>query len=195
MPLADATCDTRTALIRQATDLIQTHGFCAFSYQDLAERIGIRKASIHHHFPAKADLGVAVVAAMTVTLRTVWRDQIAAHPRVADRLRATCDHVRHMAAAGDRICPVGSLQAEFNALPAPVQEALRAFDAEYLATYTAWLEEGRQSGELVFVGSPRAMAQVLVSVLQAALQRHRANPTEAAGDALDQLLRLLGIPT
>jgi TetR/AcrR family transcriptional repressor of nem operon len=32
-----------------------------FSYADVAEATGIRKANIHHHFPSKADLAIAVV--------------------------------------------------------------------------------------------------------------------------------------
>ncbi len=38
-------------------------GYAAFSYADLSERVGIRKASIHHHFPTKEDLGTAVIDA------------------------------------------------------------------------------------------------------------------------------------
>lgn len=35
-------------------------GYSAFSYTDISEAIGIRKASIHHYFPTKAGLSVAV---------------------------------------------------------------------------------------------------------------------------------------
>lgn len=193
MVAGPALLDTRSALLAHATELIQTRGFCAFSFQDLADHVGIRKASIHHHFPSKSDLGVAVIAGMAEAVRGSWSTLEAAHPRVSDRLRATCDHLRAMAASGDRICPVGSLQAEFNALPAPVQAALRAFDGEYLATYTAWLAAGRRDGDLRFPGEPRHMAQVLVSVFQAVLQRHRSNPAESADAALDQMLLVLGL--
>lgn len=193
MTIAAAPGDTRSALVAHATELIMTQGFCAFSYQDLAERVGIRKASIHHHFPAKADLGVAVIARMAADLRASWSELERRFPAVPDRLRATCQHVREMAAAGAAICPVGALQAEFNALPAGVQAALRAFDGEYLGTYTGWLAAGRSAGDLRFPGDPRAMAQVLVSVMQAVLQRQRSNPAETAGDALDQTLRLLAV--
>jgi TetR/AcrR family transcriptional repressor of nem operon len=44
-----------------AERLIQTRDYSAFSYQDIADRLGIRKASIHEHFPSKTDLGIAVV--------------------------------------------------------------------------------------------------------------------------------------
>ena len=34
-------------------EMIQTKGYDSFSYNDLSLRLGIRKASIHHHFPKK----------------------------------------------------------------------------------------------------------------------------------------------
>ena len=47
-------------ILEVATELVQTRGYSAFSYQDLSNRLGITKASIHHHFPSKGDLGRAV---------------------------------------------------------------------------------------------------------------------------------------
>ena len=53
--------DTARRLMDAAQDLIQERGYNAFSFKDLAERIGSRTASIHYHFPTKADLGVALM--------------------------------------------------------------------------------------------------------------------------------------
>ena len=55
--------DTRAELLTQAELLIRTRGYSGFSYADLAEGVGIRKASIHHHFPAKSDLATALLRA------------------------------------------------------------------------------------------------------------------------------------
>ncbi|WP_257998927.1 TetR/AcrR family transcriptional regulator [Fischerella thermalis] len=46
--------DTRTQILDTAQDLIQRVGVNAMSYQDISEAVGIRKASIHYHFPSKA---------------------------------------------------------------------------------------------------------------------------------------------
>ena len=54
--------------------LIQTRGFNAISYRDVAEAIGIRKASIHYHFPSKMDLGQAVIARYRERLEQVRQD-------------------------------------------------------------------------------------------------------------------------
>ena len=48
--------DTKSKILDVAQDLIQRLGVNAMSYHDISEAVGIRKASIHHHFPSKDDL-------------------------------------------------------------------------------------------------------------------------------------------
>ena len=50
---------TYTNILQLADKLIQSNGFHGFSYADVAKELDIRKASIHHHFATKADLGIA----------------------------------------------------------------------------------------------------------------------------------------
>lgn len=45
--------DTRESLIKSAEYMLRSKGYAAFSYADLEKAVGIRKASIHHHFPKK----------------------------------------------------------------------------------------------------------------------------------------------
>ena len=44
--------ETAEQILDLAETLIQTRGYSAFSYQDIADSLGIRKASIHYHFPS-----------------------------------------------------------------------------------------------------------------------------------------------
>src|SRR2546421_11598103 len=44
-----------------AERLLQTRGFNNFSYADIADELGITKASLHYHFPGKAELGQALI--------------------------------------------------------------------------------------------------------------------------------------
>ncbi len=48
--------DTRIKILDVADDLIQRVGLNAMSYRHISDVVGIRKASIHHHFPKKDDL-------------------------------------------------------------------------------------------------------------------------------------------
>ena len=44
-----------------AERLAQTRGFNGFSYADVADELGVTKASLHYHFASKADLGGALL--------------------------------------------------------------------------------------------------------------------------------------
>ncbi len=54
---------TREKLLAEAEVLVRQRGWSGFSYADLAGAVGLRKASIHHHFPVKEDLGMALIEA------------------------------------------------------------------------------------------------------------------------------------
>lgn len=49
--------DMREQILTSAQRLVQQRGFNGFSYADIADEVGIRKASLHHYFPTKTDLG------------------------------------------------------------------------------------------------------------------------------------------
>jgi TetR/AcrR family transcriptional regulator, transcriptional repressor for nem operon len=55
--------ETNTAehILACARSLVVRGSYNGFSYADIAEVVGIRKASIHHHFPSKVDLMVELV--------------------------------------------------------------------------------------------------------------------------------------
>ena len=55
------TLSTRDRILDIAQRLIQSGGYNAFSFNDLAKELKLRTASVHYHFPTKSDLGVAFV--------------------------------------------------------------------------------------------------------------------------------------
>ena len=56
---------TASAILDIAERLVQTRGFNAFSYADVAAELGITKPALHYHFAGKAELGEALVARYT----------------------------------------------------------------------------------------------------------------------------------
>src|ERR1700723_2046302 len=53
--------DAATAILDAAERLAQTRGYNGFSYADIATQLGVTKASLHYHFPSKAELGRALI--------------------------------------------------------------------------------------------------------------------------------------
>ncbi len=55
----------RTQILDTAEAAMRKGGFDAVSFRDIAGAIGIKSASVHYHFPTKADLGQAVAERYT----------------------------------------------------------------------------------------------------------------------------------
>ena len=79
--------DTRERLLRETETLVRTRGYAAFSYADLSERVGIRKASIHHHFRTKEDLGAALIDSYLVKFEAALAEVLEQERRAMPRLR------------------------------------------------------------------------------------------------------------
>ena len=161
--------DTAQRIVEVTQRLIQTRGFNAISYNDIALELDIRKASIHYHFATKTDLGVAVVDAYRSGLSAAMAHATAAglsSPRLLD---AYLTPYREFAQSDDRICLCGALAGEFLALP----EAMQAEVAAFFEAHQQWLEKilaaGRRNGEFEFDGPARRQARLAFSALQGAL--------------------------
>ena len=182
--------DRRSELIDLATNLVRGRGFSAFSYADLSEAAGIRKPSIHHHFPTKEDLGVELVAAYTERF-SVHLDTIDARgDGAAERLAAYVTIYRDGVAAGQG-CLCGVLASELGALPVRLQAGVRKFFSLNLR----WLEKTLRDGVEADLGrevEPVRDAHTVLSTLQGAMFVALSLQSPAVFDqAVDGLLRKL----
>ena len=53
--------DTKVEILDLAEDLLLNRGFNGFSYAHISSALKIKNAAIHYYFPAKADLGLAII--------------------------------------------------------------------------------------------------------------------------------------
>ena len=164
---------TKDRIVETATRLAQTLGFNAFSYADIAEAVGIRKASIHHHFPAKADLAAAMVAAYRAGFSTELARIDSATPRSVERLRLYTAAYR-ASLLDERMCLCGMLASDASTLPEATKLQVSAFFGENVAWLARTLDDGRRAGELAFAGAATDRAKVLLSAMQGALLVARA---------------------
>jgi len=160
--------DTATKLLDAAQVLVQNRGYNAFSYKDLATTVGIRTASIHYHFPAKVDLGKALMARYSDELEQSL-DEIDRKGRTnGAKLKRFIGLYRATQERG-AICLCGSLASDLNTLPAELQSDVTA----YLDRSEAWVSEkirdGIRSGEFSSSGTAASIASTLVAGLQGGL--------------------------
>ena len=161
--------DTASRILDIALTLIQTRGFSAISYQDIARQLGIKKASIHYHFPAKSDLGVAVVSRYAEELTELIVQAQEKGENSWQLLETYLRPIREFGKSDDRICLCGALAGEFLALPTPVQEQVSIFFESQQQWLSNLLRTGHRLGEFEFEGTAKNEARLVFSALQGAL--------------------------
>ena len=183
---------TKQAILDVAEGLVQTRGYNGFSYKDIAQALGMRTASLHHHFPSKAILGQAVAARYRGRFADA-RGAIAAQPTAARaKLEDYADLFRTTLGVDRRLCLCGMLGAEAEALPEPVRAEVAGFFQENEAWLAAQFAAGRGSGELRFAGAPEAAASLFLALLEGAMilaraTRSRGRFNTAIAAYLDQI--------
>jgi TetR/AcrR family transcriptional repressor of nem operon len=162
--------DTAEQILDLAETLIQTRGYSAFSYQDIADSLGIRKASIHYHFPSKADLGIAVVdryaARFDAGLAAIGQDQSQTSMAMLDFY---VEPYIGFAMTPDRICLSGALSGEILALPGELRVRIDGFFRAHQDWLAEILKRGAARGEFTLAAPPAKVARFLFAALQGAL--------------------------
>jgi TetR/AcrR family transcriptional regulator, transcriptional repressor for nem operon len=169
-PNAKPVSTTAEQILDVAETLIQTRSYSAFSYQDIADALAIRKASIHYHFATKADLGVAVVDRYVERfggmLRALGEDQSRSSAQLLDFY---CEPYLQFAQTDDRVCLCGALAAETLALPPLIRARVAGFFKDHQAWLARILERGMQRGEFTLRGPAAKTARMFFGALQGAL--------------------------
>ncbi len=162
-------------ILDAAQEMVQTRGYNGFSYADVSAEVGLRKASIHYHYPSKTDLCLALVARYRADAdcKRAWID---GHAEGADHKLLLYAHVkRDMLRDGGRICLCGALTLDLLTLPETVHAAVRAYFVESETWLAGVLCEGRAAGALRFEGSAETQAQAFQSALAGAMLMARAH--------------------
>ena len=158
-----------------AQEMIQTRGYNAFSFQDIANRLGIKKASVQFYYPKKVDMVEEVFKRYTAHFSALLCQLDASPSLTADmRFKAYLGPFHKVATEAPVICLGGILGSEFNTLPKPVQAQVTHFFDLNETWLAKLLVEGRETGALQFKGPALHTARAIFSSLQGALLISRA---------------------
>ena len=162
--------NTSDEIIRCARTLIIAGGYNGFSYADIADVVGIRKASIHHHFPSKVDL--------VRTLLQLYREEAKAglatvksyNTDPADQLRAYINY--WTACIGDptsSFCVCALLASQIPVLPPEIVVEVRA----HFRTLSTWLasviEEGATQNAFLLTETAQSEAESFMAAVHGAM--------------------------
>ncbi len=185
--------EMKDKILDSAQKLVQQRGFNGFSYADVAREVGIRKASLHHHFPAKTDLGQALITRYTARLKAALLNIASTTKTPEQKLEAYIDIYRGVLDI-KRMCLGGMLASEAHTLDPVILPNLEYFFTVNTEWLTALLSEGESKQVFNLNNGAAAQAKLLLSSLQGALLIARAtNDVESFEQTTSSLiLNLMG---
>lgn len=160
--------DTRTALLDSAERAARQRGYDGFSYADLARDVGIRKASIHHHFPTKADLALDLIERYAAAFADALADIKDTSSNAAEQLRAYHALYRQALADGTQVCLCVAFSTGRDSLSAPVLAQLNRFHANSIAWLTDTFATAKADRSVDAVGDPDAEARATMALMEGA---------------------------
>ena len=179
--------ETAERILDAANALLIDRGYAAFSYADIAEAVKIRKASIHHHFPTKAGLVVAVLRR--------HRNRIAAGMKALDdQVENPLARIRNYykywegCIEGQTIsfCIGALLGAEMPSLPEEVQAEVRLHFSMLTEWFERTLKAGTKARTIQLKGTVATEAQMLIALLHGAMLSARASGNRDLFHSLSQ---------
>ena len=174
--------DTRSEILDVALDMVQRLSISGVSFQELANRVGIKKGSMYYHFESKDDLSIAIMDRACEDLKASFirgRDKSATR-----QLRYFfAIYIRYIG-PGHKICPGGAFAAEWEQQSAPVQQSVTRIFTVQQKGLSQIIEAGLKQGE--FTGHGQSAAELacwILSCLQGAVLVSRVEQQQMSFDA------------
>ncbi|GAY14188.1 TetR/AcrR family transcriptional regulator [Mycobacterium sp. shizuoka-1] len=188
---------TADAILQCARTSIVAGGYGGFSYADIAEVVGIRKASIHHHFPTKVDLVTTLVRQYReeaeAGLAAMERDA----PNALAQLQAFTGYWEACIGTPETsYCLCALLATQIPVLPDEIVVELRGYFQHLSSWLESAMEHGVRQGSIALTGSPHAEAETLMATVHGAMASARAygDPATFAAITRPAIDRLRPLP-
>ena len=186
--------DTKTQILDVAQDLIQRLGVNGMSYQDISQGVGIRKASIHTHYPKKDDLLAALLDRYSDRFLRIVDGILASSDTPEVKLRRYCGLFEATLSSGnqDKACLCAMLGAELATLNHPLVERVRSFYQANEERLAVMLNAGLEDGSFQFNGNAETMASFIFGLLEGGMlvARVRGGSTQFH-QTIEQLMLLI----
>ncbi|MER9938922.1 TetR/AcrR family transcriptional regulator [Mesorhizobium sp. M0088] len=186
---------TSEKILDVAQSLIVAGGYNGFSYADISAAIGIRKASVHHHFPTKAEL-VSVLVDRYRRQAEVGLESLRGElSSPAEQLQSYLNYWRTcIRDASPSFCVCAMLAGEMQMLPEEVASRVRAHFQNLAGWLTSVLRAGMEQDLFRLNNRPEEEAQMLMASVHGAMLSARAfsDPGLFTTIVTPQITRLLG---
>jgi TetR/AcrR family transcriptional repressor of nem operon len=152
---------TKERALRIGESLLRKNGYNGFSFQDIADELGIRKPSLYDHFASKEALGNAVIENYATRFFSWAAEMKGQNPRTCLLQYFT---LLYQFSKEGKFCPVSALSGQFGTLPESLRKNVLHLARAINQWITATVHEGQRTGEFRSDQSAEDLALALVSV-------------------------------
>jgi len=183
--------NTKQQIVEFSADRLRERGFDGFSYLDISRELGITKASVHHHFPRKEDLGLALC-----DWSKDWLIQGLQHfdahsdsnwNKLERYLNAAIKHTL----IDKKVCPISAFYGDLSKLPESIKESVMKLDDLELTWVTKVIRDGMEADEFQRIPDPKATAALFIFSCKGALYYARLHGETLFRQTMSQFEYLL----
>lgn len=172
---------TRRRILDAAASEFRNNGYAATSLKVIADRVGMRVASLYHHFPSKERLVEEILAIGLDRTESGTRDAVMSMGVNASpmaRIRAAISaHVRSNLTSGDYALATLRILGQ---VPEDVRKRQSERQRAYAEFWNDLLDEGRASGNIRSDLDPKLVRMLLFGAMNWAVEWYRPNGNSAA---------------
>jgi TetR/AcrR family transcriptional repressor of nem operon len=155
------TLSTKEKALLEGRALLQKHGYNGFSFQDIAEKLGIKKPSLYDHFASKDDLIISIIRGYGAQFEA-WTENVAALSPI-EQIRKVFDVFHFFVSDKRKVCPVLALAADFQGLSKAIQNEVLIFVERWLSWLEAQIVAGQRMHQIRSDLSARTLADFVYS--------------------------------
>jgi AcrR family transcriptional regulator len=184
----------RRRVLDAAATAFQTRGYHSTSTHDIMRAAGVTGGALHHHFPTKKALGLAVIRdRVGQAVEETWIEPIRTAPTAAAGIRKIFEQLAAaMDARGTVLgCPLNNLALELSLADPEFQDAVQGVFERWQTAIAAKLREDQAAGALNHV-DPEDLATFIVAAYSGAMAMAKAKQSSAPlGTCAQQLAAFL----
>lgn len=113
--------NTKTRALVEGQKLLQTLGYNGFSFQHLADAVGVKKPSLYDHFESKEDFGLQLLSKYQ-TMFTSWAETVSVFEPSAQV--GAFFEIFIKFSSDKKLCPLCALSADVTSLPKEMKQGI-----------------------------------------------------------------------
>lgn len=156
--------NSRERILAAATTMAQAHGYGGLNFRGLADAVGIKAASIYHHFESKADLAAAVAQRYWENSAASLDALLAESADPIECLRRYPETFRKALESDNRMCLCSFMAAESDDLPEAVTKEVQTF----ADVNVAWLSKVLSAAAVVRPKDSKRRARAIFAAVAGA---------------------------